>query len=86
VSINKAGVVLLIIGVFVFMRSIAIWIIAFCVCFIWAFGVEAAPQIEFVKGITFDSGKVEINNKLTHTFVFKNTGDSTLKIERLESG
>lgn len=66
--------------------GIAIWIISFCVWVTWVFGVEAAPQIEFVEGTTFDFGKAEINKKLTHTFVFKNTGDTVLKIERLESG
>jgi hypothetical protein len=61
----------------------AIWIITFCTCFTWAFGVDAIPQIEFVEETTFAFGKVEINKKLTHTFVFKNTGDGPLKIERL---
>jgi len=66
--------------------GIAIWIITFCTSFTWAFGVDASPQIEFIKGATFDFGKAEVNKKLTHTFVFKNVGDKVLKIERLESG
>lgn len=66
--------------------GIAIWLITFCLCFTWAFVVEAAPQIEFAAGTLFDFGKVAINKKLTHTFVFKNIGDTTLKIERLEAG
>ena len=66
--------------------SIAIWIITFCTCFAWAFGVDATPQIEFVEETTFAFGKAEVNKKLTHTFVFKNTGYEPLKIERLESG
>jgi hypothetical protein len=66
--------------------GIAIWIISFGMCFAWAFGVDATPQIQFVEKTTFAFGKAEVNKKLTHTFVFKNIGDDPLKIERLEAG
>lgn len=66
--------------------GIAIWLIMFCLCFTRAFVVEAAPQIEFVDETTFAFGKAEVNKKLTHTFVFKNIGDTALKIERLKAG
>ncbi len=65
---------------------IAMWLIVVSVGVSWAFGVGAAPQIEFPEGTTFDFGKAGVNEKLTHTFVFENTGDSTLKIDRLKAG
>ena len=65
---------------------ITICIIAVCMGSAWALRVDAAPQIEFEGGVTFDFGDVQANEKLTHIFVFRNIGDKVLKIERLESG
>ena len=57
-----------------------------CLCIVWVQGSQAAPQIELVDGITFDFGDVEANKTLTHTFVFKNSGDSVLKIKQAKGG
>lgn len=47
---------------------------------------HAAPKIEFADGIEFDFGKVEAEETLSHTFVFKNAGDSVLNIEQVKGG
>jgi hypothetical protein len=47
---------------------------------------EAAPQIEFVDGATFDFGDVQPNSTATHTFVFTNPGDEVLNIVQVKGG
>jgi hypothetical protein len=88
VFIDSAATALLIIKEQKPMRkvSIIICIIVICMGAAWALEVEAASQIEFVGGTTFDFGDVQANETLTHIFVFRNIGDEVLKIENLESG
>ncbi len=66
--------------------GVTICIIMFCVWGVWTLIADATPQLEFVGGTTFDFGDVQPNEKLTHTFVFKNTGEKTLKIEQVKGG
>ena len=66
--------------------GIGLLIIMGCGYFVWTAVVQAAPQVEFVGGTTFDFGDVQANEKLTHTFGFKNTGDAVLKIGKVEGG
>lgn len=65
---------------------LTLMIIGCCLCVAWAFVAQAAPQIEFAADGKFDFGNVPANEKLTHTFVFKNTGDAVLKIEQVKGG
>ena len=66
--------------------GMAMLIIIGCVYFAWTAIAQAAPQVEFVGGTTFEFGDVQANEKLTHTFGFKNTGDAVLKIGKVEGG
>ncbi len=43
------------------------------------------PRIEFNE-ITYDFGQVKQNTELKHIFIFKNTGSSTLSIEKVKAG
>lgn len=66
--------------------SISVYLFVCCVYFILGAVVYATPQIEFVEGTTFDFGNVQANEQLTHVFVFKNAGDTMLKIENVKGG
>ena len=46
----------------------------------------ATPQLEVIDGISFDFGDVQPNQTLTHNFVFRNHGDSTLNILKAKGG
>jgi len=45
---------------------------------------EEKPKIKFSEG-SYDFGKVSQGQVLTHTFVFQNAGDTTLKIKKVSS-
>jgi hypothetical protein len=57
-----------------------------CIFLVWTAATQAAPKVEFVGGTTFDFGDVQANEQLAHTFVFKNTGDTVLKIGEVKGG
>lgn len=46
--------------------------------------VVVRPEIAFQE-TTFDFGEAYQNKELTHTFNFRNTGDSPLQIERVSA-
>lgn len=66
--------------------SIFIALFTLFACFGVLQASEAAPQLEVVGGISFDFGDVQPDQTLTHHFVFKNHGDSTLNILKAKGG
>jgi len=67
-------------------KGLTMCLIMVGLCLVWTSAAFAAPQIEFVEGLTFDFGDVKANETLTHEFVFKNIGDALLKIEQVKGG
>lgn len=45
----------------------------------------SSPRICFEE-VSHDFGPVKAGTKLSHTFIFRNTGNATLRIERLQAG
>ncbi|OHD63456.1 MAG: hypothetical protein A2176_08770 [Spirochaetes bacterium RBG_13_51_14] len=43
------------------------------------------PRIQF-ESYTYDFGKQEQNISVDHIFMFKNTGDGTLRIDKIAAG
>jgi hypothetical protein len=43
------------------------------------------PRIEFAE-MTYNFGKVEQKSEVKHVFAFKNTGNSTLSIDKIKTG
>ncbi len=52
--------------------------------FLCGTAVYSQPKIEFDE-LTHDWGEASEGDTITHAFRFKNTGDATLKIERVKS-
>jgi hypothetical protein len=66
--------------------SIFVALFTLLVCFGAVQALEANPQLEVLDGISFDFGDVQPNQTLTHNFIFKNHGDSTLNILKAKGG
>ena len=66
--------------------SILIGLLLFCLWMACGKASQAAPQLEIVGGASFDFGDAQPNQALTHEFVFRNHGDSVLKIEQVKGG
>lgn len=66
--------------------SILIGLFIFCLGMSSGRASQAAPQLEVVGGASFDFGSAQPNQTLTHEFVFRNHGDSALKIEQVKGG
>ena len=59
-------------------------VFAFILCSGSLASAERAAKIKFTED-SFDFGKIEQGEVLTHVFVFQNTGEETLKIKRVSS-
>ncbi len=66
--------------------SILMTVFILFLCFVCFRTVLAAPQLEVVGGTTFDFGDTTPNQTLIREFVFKNHGDSVLRIEQAKGG
>jgi hypothetical protein len=52
----------------------------------WTSAANAAPDIEFVGGLSFDFGDVRSGVTVERLFTFTNTGDQVLRIEQVKGG